>query len=143
MDRRELLRHLQATTNVRVMQRATGLNHRTIAQYRTWAQAQGLLKKPLPPVEELRQPIATTLALPPPPQTVSSVEPYRDLVVPLRQARVASTAIWQRWRERGYTGTLSSVYRFLARLAPCTCRRQDGWNARPGARPKGTLALLD
>ena len=118
MDLRELLRHRQATTNVSMSQRATGLNRRTIARYRTWAQGQGLLGKPLPPVEERQQLITTTLELLPPPQTVSSVEPYRDVVVPLQQAGVAGTAIWQRLRERGYTGTLSSVYRFLARLAP-------------------------
>jgi len=118
MDLRELLRHLQATTNMSVIQRATGLNRRTIARYRTWASAQGLLEKPLPPLEDLQQLIATTLELPPPPQIVSSVAPYRELVVSLHRAGVAGTAIWQRLRERGYQGTLSSVYRFLHRLEP-------------------------
>lgn len=84
----------------------------------TWAQAQGLLEPPLPPVEALQQLMATSLELPPPPQTISSVAPYRDLVVPLHQAGVAGTAIWQRRRERGYPGTLSSVYRVRHRLAP-------------------------
>jgi hypothetical protein len=31
---------------------------------------------------------------------------------------VEDTAIWPRLRERGYAGTLSSVYRFLHRLEP-------------------------
>ena len=118
MDLRELLRHLQATTNMSVIQRATGLNRRTMARYRTWASAQGLLDNPLPPLEDLQQLIAATLALPPPPQILSSVAPYRELVVPLHRAGVAGTAIWHRMRERGYQGALSSVYRFLHRLEP-------------------------
>jgi len=118
MDLRELLRHLQATTNVSAIRRATGLDRRTIDRYRTWAVAQGLLDKPLPSLEDLQQLLATTLELPPPPQIVSSVAPYGELVVPLHRAGVADSAIWHRLRERGYPGTLSSVYRFLHRLEP-------------------------
>jgi hypothetical protein len=101
-----------------VIQRATGLNRRTIARYRTWASAQGLLDNPLPPLEDLQQLIATTLELPPPPPILSSVAPYRELVVPLHRAGVAGTAIWHRMRDRGDQGALASVYRFLHRLAP-------------------------
>jgi transposase len=118
MDIRNLLRHLQATSNISAIQRATGLNRRTIQRYRTWAVEQGLLDRPLPPLDELQHLLATTLAPPLPPQTVSSVEPYRDLVVQLYAEGVEGTAIWQRLTERGYTGSLSSIYRFLHHLAP-------------------------
>jgi transposase len=118
MDLRELLRYLQTTSNVSAIQRATGLHWRTIRRYRDWAATQGLLDQPLPPVEVLHQLMATTLELPPPPQTVSSVEPYRELVTALYAQGVASTAIWQRLRERGYGGSLSSLYRFVHRLEP-------------------------
>jgi hypothetical protein len=47
MNIRELVRHMQATPSDRALQRATGLNRRTIHRYRTWAQAQGLLTGPL------------------------------------------------------------------------------------------------
>jgi hypothetical protein len=57
MDLRELLRDLQVTTNVSVIQRATGLNRRAIIRYRAWAR--GLFEKPRPLVEELQQLIAT------------------------------------------------------------------------------------
>jgi transposase len=133
MDLRELLRYLQATTNISVIQRATGLNRRTIYRYRTWARAQGLLDKPLPPLEDLQQLIAATLELPPPPQTVSSVEPYRDVVMSLHQAGVAGTAILQRLHERGYTGTLASVYRFLHRLEPRHPRATVRVEREPGS----------
>ena len=55
MDVREVLRHLQTTTNLSAIQRATGLNRRTLMRYRAWAAEQGLLTGPLPPLEELRQ----------------------------------------------------------------------------------------
>lgn len=118
MDIREVLRHLQATSNISAIQRATGLNRRTITRYHLWARHHGLLDRPLPPLEELQSLVATTLAPSPPPQTVSSVEPYRVLVVQLHTDGVEGTAIWHRLHERGYTGTLSSVYRFLHHLDP-------------------------
>ena len=118
MDLREVLRHLRTTTNLSAIQRATGLNRRTLMRYRAWATEQGLLTGPLPPLEELRRLAARTLAPPAPPQTISTVEPYRDLVVALHARGVEGTAIWQRLRERGYPGSLSSVYRFLHQLAP-------------------------
>ena len=40
-DLRELLRHLQASPNDSAIQRATGLNRRTIARYRAWAAQHG------------------------------------------------------------------------------------------------------
>ena len=118
MDLRELLRHLQTTTNLSAIQRATGLNRRTLMRYRAWAAEQGLLVGPLPPPEELQQLVARTLAPPAPPQTVSSVAPYRDLVLDLHARGVEGTAIWQRLGERGYTGSLSSVYRFIHQCDP-------------------------
>ncbi|MDP9454162.1 MAG: IS21 family transposase [Actinomycetota bacterium] len=118
MDLREVLRHLQTTTNLSAIQRATGLNRRTLMRYRAWATEQGLLTGPLPPLEDLQRLAARTLAPPSPPQTVSTVEPYRDLVVALHARGVEGTAIWQRLGERGHTGSLSSIYRFLHQLAP-------------------------
>lgn len=118
MDIRNLLRHLQASTNISAIQRATGLNRRTIQRYRTWAETHGLLDQPLPALEELQQLVVTTLEPSPPAQTVSTVEVYRDLVTQLHAAGVEGTAILQRLQEQGYTGSQSSVYRFLHQLAP-------------------------
>jgi transposase len=118
MDLRELLRYLQTTANLSAIQRATGLNRRTIRRYRHWAVTHGLLDQPLPAVEVLQPLMARTLELSPPPQTVSSVEPYREVVTQLQAQGVAGTAILQRLRERGYTGTLSSLSRVVHRLEP-------------------------
>jgi hypothetical protein len=46
LDRRELGRYLQTTSNLSAMQRATGLHRRTIRRYRDWATTQGLLDAP-------------------------------------------------------------------------------------------------
>ncbi len=67
----------------------------------------------MPPLAELQRLIDATLTLPPPPQVVSSVEPYRSLVSQLRTEGVEIAAIWQRLKERGYTGSYAAVYRFV------------------------------
>ncbi len=116
MDIRELLRHIQQTPSDRAVARATGTHRRTVQRYRQWAAAQGLLSGPLPALAQLQQLVEQTCPVLPPPQTVSSVAPYRVLVERLYAEGVEGTAIWQRLREQGYAGHLSSVYRFLAPL---------------------------
>src|SRR5262249_10287951 len=100
MDLRELLRYLQTTSNVSAIQRATGLHRRTIRRYRQWAVTQGLLEQLLPPVEALHELMATTLERAPPPQTVSSVAPYREVVTQLHAGGGPGPAIGQRLRAR-------------------------------------------
>lgn len=120
-DLRELLRHLQSTPNDSAIQRTTGLNRRTIARYRAWATQHALLNpaQPLPPLEVLQHLAATTMTVTPPPQTVSSVEPYRDLVLQLHAQGVEGAAIRLRLQEQvGYTGSVSAIYRFLHRVNP-------------------------
>lgn len=120
-DLRELLRHLQTTANDSAVQRAVGLNRRTIARYRAWAAQHDLLDpaKPLPSLEALQQLVTTTLAVPPPPQTVSSLDAHRELVLQLHAQGVEGAAIRLRLQEQvGYTGSLSAIYRFLHRVDP-------------------------
>jgi transposase len=52
----------------------------------------------------------------PPPQNTSSVEPYRTEVEAWHRAGVEGKAIWHRLKERGYTGSVHSVYRFTKHL---------------------------
>ncbi len=118
MDIRELLRHMRNTPSDRGVQRATGADRRTVKQYRKWAQEHGLLTGPLPSAEELQALVKKTLGGTPPPQNVSSVEAYRDLVSRLRKENVEVMAICQRLKERGYQGSYSSVLRFVRRVDP-------------------------
>lgn len=118
MDVREILRHLRAKESDRAVARATKIDRKTVARYRTWATEQELLTGPLPTLGELQRLLSETMEGPPPPQNESSVEPYRDLVVKLRREKTEMTAIWERLKERGYTGSYSAVYRFVRRLEP-------------------------
>lgn len=118
MDLRDLVRRLRTTANDSAIQRDTGLHRRTIRRYRAWATQQGLLDGPLPALDQLAQLAAQTLQPAAPPQTISAVEPYRVLVLELHAAGVEGAAIYQRLRERGFTGSLSAVYRFLRQLRP-------------------------
>jgi transposase len=116
--RRNVNSKLTHCPNLSAIQRATGLHRRPMRRDQQGAATHGVLDRPLPPVEELHALMATTLAVPPLPQSVSSGEPYREVVTPLHTQGVEGTAIWQRLRERGDAGTLSSGDRFLHRLEP-------------------------
>jgi transposase len=118
MDIRDLLRHIRSSASDRSVQRETGVDRRTVKQYRAWAREQGLLEGPLPPLEELQALVKQTLGSTPPPQNVSSVEGYRDVVTQLVKEGTEAAAIWQRLKERGYGGSYSSVLRFVRKLAP-------------------------
>lgn len=118
MDIRELVRHLRASDSDRAVQRDTGIDRRTVQRYRTWAAEQGLLTGPLPAVEELQRLVQQTLTTPAPPQMVSSVEPFRAQVVELRAQGTEMAAIWERLKERGYTGSYSAIRRFVRTLEP-------------------------
>lgn len=118
MDIRELLRHIQASPSDRAVHRTTGVHRQTIQRSRAWATVHGLLTGALPPIEELQHLLDTTLEPLPPPQIVSSIEPYRDVVIQLHADGVEGTAIFQRLSERGYHGSLSALYRFLHHLTP-------------------------
>lgn len=118
MDIREILNQLRSDASDRQISRDTGTARRTVRRYREWAQAQNLLDGPLPPLEELQALFEKTLPSTPPPQNISTVEPYRELVSKLIKENVETAAIRQRLKERGYTGTYSAVYRFVRTLKP-------------------------
>jgi transposase len=120
MDIREMLRHLQRGQSNRAVAKAMSIDRKTVARYRTWATEQGLLEESLPSLSELQRLVEETLDNSPPPQNESSVEPYRQVVTKLCREGVEVAAIHQRLKERGYTGSYSSVYRFVRHLEPRT-----------------------
>jgi transposase len=109
-----------------------GIDRKTVGRYRIWAAEQGLLESALPPLEELSRLLEETLKSEPPPQNVSSVEPYRELVEKLRRDGVEIAAIYQRLKERGYSGSYSSVHRFVRHLEPTTPEVTVRVETRPG-----------
>jgi transposase len=132
MDIRELLLHIRAGSSDRQIQRDTQVDRRTIKRYKDWAQAQGLLEDALPSLEELQVLAEQTMPKPSPPQNISSVEPYRDLVVQLVKENVEIAAIQCRLEERGYTGSYQAVYRFVRKLRPRASRATVRVERKPG-----------
>ena len=132
MDIRELLLHIRAGSSDRQIQRDTQVDRRTIKRYKEWAQAQGLLEDALPSLEELQVLAEQTMPKPSPPQNISSVEPYRDLVVQLVKENVEIAAIQCRLEERGYTGSYQAVYRFVRKLRPRVPRVTVRVERKPG-----------
>jgi transposase len=120
MEIQEILRRLRAGDSDRAIHRALGMHRETVKKYRVWATEQGLLTGELPSVAELHQLLATTLPNSAPPQNVSSVEPYRQLVVKLRSEGVEVAALHARLQERGYSGSYAAVWRFVRQLEPVT-----------------------
>lgn len=120
MDIRELLNHIRAGSSNRQIAGDLKVDRRTVQRYRQWAEEQGLLEGPLPELGDLLTLLDETLPGKQPPQNASSVEPYRDVVAKLVKEHVEIMAIWERLKERGYTGSYSAVRRFVRRIKPLT-----------------------
>jgi transposase len=118
MDIRALLHQLRAGEKDRSIARSLTMARPTVKRYREWAQQQGLLEGELPDLEALQRLREATLPDPCPPQNHSSVEGYRPVVEKLLKDQVEIAAIWERLKERGFSGSYSAVYRFVRRLSP-------------------------
>jgi transposase len=132
MDLREILRRLRKGQSDRAVAEVLGIDRKTVGRYHSWAAEQGLLDGPLPPLGELHQLVQETLNSASPPQNVSSVEPYRELVEKLRRDGVEIAAIHERLKERGYTASYASVHRFVRNLEPLTPEVTVRVETRPG-----------
>jgi len=132
MDIREMVRRFRAGESQRQVAKTMGLARKTVGRYHKWAEEQGLLEGNLPPLEALQALVEATLPESPPPQNVSTVEPYRELVKQLRAEQVEIAAIHQRLRERGFTGDYMAVYRFVRKLEPRTPEATVRVETRPG-----------
>jgi transposase len=117
-DVRELIRRLRVGETDRRIARDLSMSRNTVARYRAAATQHGWLDGPLPDpavLAETLRPAATTQ----PPHEQSLVEPFREPVQRWQAQGVEGQAIWQLLVEQhGFTGSYSSLKRFLARLAP-------------------------
>ena len=132
MDIREIIRRLRAGESERQIAQAMGVNRKTVGRYHRWTREHGLLHGTLLPVEDLQALVEKTLRESAPPQNVSTVEPYREVVTRLREEQVEIAAIHQRLKEQGYTGSYMSVYRFVRQLEPRTPDVTVRVETRPG-----------
>jgi transposase len=132
MDIRELLLHIRAGSSDRQIERDMKVDRRTVKRYRAWAKAQGLLVGSLPSLEELQVIADQTLPKQTPPQNVSSVEPYREVVEQLVKENVEIAAIKCRLEEQGFAGSYAAVYRFVRRIKPRTPKATVRVERKPG-----------
>jgi transposase len=132
-DIREILRRLQLGEPDRQVARDLGISRNTVARYRVWARRQGVLDgSPLPDPAALAA-LLTPAPTERPAHEQSLVEPLRERVRELHARGVEGQAIWQLLVEdHGFTGSYSSVKRFLRRLAPARHRVTLRLEVEPG-----------
>jgi transposase len=118
VDVRELLRRLQLGQAHRAISRDLGIARKTVARYHEICRERGWLEGALPETHELNRvlnSLSDGTSLPPP---IYKAEPYREAVIKLREKGVEMRAIFQRLQSDGYTGSYSSLYRFVRHLEP-------------------------
>ena len=136
---RQVLVRLRQGDTDREIARARLMGRRKSAELRILAETHGWLEPHtrLPEDAEIAQRLATAKRAS---STVSTLEPYRDLIVRWVEQRVNGVAIHAALkREHGYTGSYSSVYRMLQaiaarRMPPCR------WSSSRVRRRRSTSA---
>jgi len=114
----DIIYRLRCGQAVRSIGRDLGVSRLTVRQYRRAAEEHGFLSPdvPLPDPAEVEAAVGGKHR---PPAVVSSVEPYRQLVTEWVDEEMEMAAIYLRLvKDHSYTGTYSSVKRFVHRLRP-------------------------
>ena len=129
---KDLIHRIRSGESDRRIARDMGISRTTVRKYHLWAEEHGFLQPDalLPDDASL----AAALGEPPsPPQTESSVEPYREAVERFLDQGVEMMAIYLRLQENyGYKGSYSSVRRFVHRLRPPKPEAVVRVHAHPG-----------
>ncbi len=113
---RELIHRLRLGQSDRAIARDLNISRITVRKYRELAQSGGFLdtSRPLPDAQTIARALGPE---PKPPLHVSTVEPYRQLVVDFLAQGVEMMTIFDRLsREHGYCGPYSSIRRFIHHL---------------------------
>jgi transposase len=118
MDIREMLRHIRDGRSDRQVGKDLGVDRRTVKRYREWAQCERLLEGDLPDHENLLKILDLTMPEKVPPQNSSKADPYRCRIKQLLEEKVKVTAIYDRLKEDGYTGSYASVLRLARQIEP-------------------------
>jgi transposase len=119
MDIVEVIRLVRSGASDHMIREVLGPNRRTVAKYRAWASAQGLLEGPMPDAGTVQRLLSATLPPALPPQQVSRLAPYRGEIASLWGQGVEMTAIRARLEERhGHAVSYSAVRRVVLGLVP-------------------------
>jgi transposase len=115
---RDLIHRVRSGESDRRIARDLGISRTTVSKYRQWADTQGYLQpdRPLPDDATVGAALGSA---PKPPRAASSVEPHQEIVQRLLDQGVEMMAIFHRLQEdHGYSGSYSSVRRFVRKLRP-------------------------
>ena len=124
LDVRELIRRLRLQQPQRGIARDLGCARKTVRKYHKLAKTEGLLKGALPAPAALDKLLDQTIPEPAAPATPFKAAPWRSVIEDLLDKQVEFKVIHQRLvAEHGYTGSNSSVYRYIKHLQP---DRQEG-----------------
>ncbi|PIX41415.1 MAG: IS21 family transposase [Armatimonadetes bacterium CG_4_10_14_3_um_filter_66_18] len=119
MEIRELVRRVSCGQSDRAIAQDLGVDRKTVAEYRRWAEAEGALPEggaALPSESELEELLESGEQRSGRRQE-STVAPYREQVTAWLEAGLTRQVIWQRLTtDHGYTGSYTSVRRFGSRL---------------------------
>lgn len=144
-DIQDILYRLRKGESERAIARDLRHSRITIQRYHRFAQQKGYLDPdvPLPAVQTLHAQLGEPT---PPPNLSSSVLPFQTLVEGWMQQGVEGVAIHQRLQKHhGYTGSYSSVRRFLQRLRPADLKACVRIETAPGEQAQvdfGTVGRL-
>jgi len=117
---RDLIRRLRARESERRIAQDMQISRPTVHKYHELAKKEGYLElgSEIPADEILQSALGPG---PQPPKIASSVEQFGEIVKTLRKQEVEMVAIWQRLRDNyGYSGSYSSIRRFVNQLEPKT-----------------------
>jgi len=117
----DIIYRLRRGQSVRAICRDLGHSRATVRRYRNLAKRHGYLdpSRPLPEAAEVLDQLGPVFT--PPRSNLSGVEPYREVVKGLLAQGVEMVAIHQRLvRHHGYSGSYTSVRRFVHHLRPRT-----------------------
>jgi transposase len=135
----EVVRLLRAGESDRKIVELLGLNRRTVAKYRTWAQEHNVLDGAVLPARKLQELLDQTLPKVVPPQQGSTVADYREEIAALRARGVEIAAIRTRLEERHQRPiSYSAIWRMVQQLEP----KQPDAVVRVEAKP-GSEAQVD
>jgi transposase len=117
---RDLIRRIRAGESERRIAQDMQISRPTVHKYYELAKKEGYLEKGNEiPTDEILQSVLGPG--PQPPKIASSVEQFGEVVKTLRKQEVEMVAIWQRLRDNyGYSGSYSSIRRFVNQLEPKT-----------------------
>jgi transposase len=115
---RDVIYRLRQGESQRQIAQDLQMSRHTIARYRELAESHGYLDpaRLLPSDRDLRSDLGSPKS---PPRCDSTVTPYREIVERLIVEKVEMVAIFARLRDdHGYSGSYSSIRRFVRRIAP-------------------------